>query len=225
MPAQLSSGEREFATLVDQLRALEDEIGAARRASHGAPAAHVRDRPLPRERGPALRGERVALADGAQIVIRPIEPDDAHDLAVGFERLGALSRFHLLGERVKRLTKRRVAELTQVDHHSSEALVAIDAATGQGIAMARYERVAGDPALAEVSCTVLDPWQRRGVGSALAERLAARARAAGIERCTATLVLGNEPGRHLLAHVADEIGERRDGGIVDVTARARRPTP
>jgi len=59
-------------------------------------------------------------------------------------------------------------------------------------------------------------------GSALAERLAARARAAGIERCTALLVLGNERGRRLLAHVADEVAERRDGGTVAVTAQARR---
>jgi GNAT superfamily N-acetyltransferase len=220
MAGQLSSGEREFATLVDQLRALEDEIGAARRAAR----QQVRDLPAARVRGPALRGERVALADGAQIVIRPIEPGDADELAAGFERLGALSRFHLLGERVERLDKRQLAALTNVDHHSREALVAIDAATGEGIGLALYERAADDSTHAEVSCTVLDPWQHRGVGSALAERLAARARAVGIERCTALLVLGNEPARRLLAHVADEIGERREGGTVDVTAQARRPT-
>jgi hypothetical protein len=60
------------------------------------------------------------------------------------------------------------------------------------------------------------------VGSALAERLAARARAAGIERVTALLVLGNGSARRLLAHVAEEIDEHRDGGTVDVTAQVRR---
>jgi GNAT superfamily N-acetyltransferase len=225
MSGQLSSREREFATLIDQLRALEDEIGAARRASSDVRAGRVRDRHVPREHGPALRGERVTLADGAQIVIRPVEPEDVRELAAGFERLGALSRFRLLGARVSHLTRYQLAELTRVDHRSSEMLVALDAATGEGIGLARYDRGQSDPTCAHVRCAVVDAWQHRGVGSALAERLAARAHAAGIDRCCADLVLGNGPARRLLAHVADEVAERRDGGTVDVTAQARRTTP
>jgi hypothetical protein len=38
MPGKLSSGEREFATLVAQLRALEDEIAAARHVSQDVQA-------------------------------------------------------------------------------------------------------------------------------------------------------------------------------------------
>jgi len=182
---------------------------------------HPGDRPAPRERGPALRGERVTLADGVQIVIRAIDPDDVDELAAGFERLGALSRFRLFGQRGARLTRRELAELTDVDHRSSEMLMAFDAATGEGVGIARYDRAASDPRGADVTCAVVDAWQHRGVGSALAERLAARATAAGISRCTAELVLGNSPARHLLAHVADEVEERRDGGAVDVTAQAR----
>ena len=53
--------------------------------------------------------------------------------------------------------------------------MAIDAATGEGVGVARYVRVPDDHARAEVACTVVDPWQHRGVGSALAERLATRA--------------------------------------------------
>jgi GNAT superfamily N-acetyltransferase len=225
MSGQLSSGEREFASLVVQLRALEDEIAAARHASQRARGGRGAPRHVPREPGPQLRGERVVLSDGAQIVIRRVEPDDAAELAAGFERLGALSRFRLLGERVDRLTREQLAALTTVDHDSSEALVAHDAATGQGVGFARYDRVPGDPGRVEVTCGVLDAWQHRGVGSALAERLVTRARAAGVDRLTAALTLGNEPARRLLAHVADEIGERRDGGTVDVTAQARGTEP
>jgi GNAT superfamily N-acetyltransferase len=224
MPGHLSSGEREFATLIDQLRALEDEIGAARRASSDARGGRVSARPVPREHGPELRGERVTLADGAEIVIRPVEPEDVRELAAGFDRLGALSRFRLLGARVDHLTRYELAELARVDHDSSEMLVALDAASGEGIGIARYDRVESDPTCADVLCAVVDAWQHRGVGSALAERLAARARAAGIDRCCAELVLGNRPARRLLAHVADVVGERRDGGTVDVTAQARRTT-
>jgi GNAT superfamily N-acetyltransferase len=210
----LSPSEREFATLVDQLRALEEDIASARRA----PQLVAR----PRDAARNLRGERVTLAGGVQIVVRPIEPADMDDLAAGFERLGALSRFRLFGERVDRLTRDQLVELTHVDHRSDEALVAFDAATAEGVGLARYARVPGDLARAEVTCTVLDGWQHRGVGTVLVERLAVRARAAGIERCTAVIVLGNEPARRLLAHVAEEVAEHRDGGTLDITAEARR---
>jgi GNAT superfamily N-acetyltransferase len=201
MLGQLSSGEREFATLVDQLDALEEDIAAARRppqpaARHRAPA-------------PSLSGERVALADGAQIVVRPIGPEDIDDLVIGFERLGALSRYRLFGERIGHLTRQQLFDFTHVDHQSREVLAAFDPATGEGVGLASYVRVADDPACAEVACTVLDGWQHRGVGTILAERLAERARAAGVERCTALVLLGNEPARRLLAHVAGDRGEPR----------------
>ena len=225
MPGRLSPGEREYLTLVDQLRALEEDIGAARQAADPGRAAHGRRRPAPRRTAPALRGERVKLADAAEIVIRPIEPEDLNELAIGFGGLGALSRFRRFRQRIDRLTYSSCVALTDIDHESHEALVAIDAATGEGVGVARYVRVPDDPARAEVACTVVDPWQHRGVGSALAERLAARAGAAGIERCTALVVLGDQPARRLLAHVVDEIAVQRDGGILDITAQARRAAP
>jgi GNAT superfamily N-acetyltransferase len=197
----LSPREREFATLVDQLRALEEDIAAARRG----PQPVVRPRVLACD----VHGERVTLADGAQIVVRPIEPDDLGELAAGFRRLGAVSRFRLFGERVDRLTHEQLVELTNVDHCSRESLVALDAATGEGVGLARYRRLPDDPARAAVACTVVDGWQHRGVGTVLVERLATRARAAGIETCTALIVLGNRPARRLLAHFAEGIGDRR----------------
>jgi GNAT superfamily N-acetyltransferase len=201
MLGQLSSGEREFATLVDQLRALEEDIAAARR-----PSRPVARRPEP---APDLRGERVTLADGAQIVVRQIGPEDMDDLAIGFERLGALSRYRLFGERVNHLTRQQLFDFTHVDHQSREVLAAFDPATGEGVGLASYVQVPDDPACAEVACTVLDGWQHRGVGTILADRLAERARTAGVERCTALVLLGNEPARRLLAHFAGDRGERR----------------
>ena len=69
MTGRLSSEEREFATLAAQLRALEDDIKAARHAAQRAREMRGVDRDAPRESGPALRGERVTLAgpgDGSE---------------------------------------------------------------------------------------------------------------------------------------------------------------
>lgn len=223
MPSELSSGEREYATLVAQLRAVEEDIAAARDSARRARAGRGVDLPAHRAPASALHGERVRLADGAEIVVRPVEPDDRRELAVGFEHLSALSRFRRFRERVDHLTQQQLIELTDVDHESHEALGALDAATGEGVGVARYVRAADDPTRAEFACTVLDRWQRRGVGTALIERLAGRALANGIERFTTRILVGNEPARRLLAHVADEIGEHREGGTIDITARPRMP--
>jgi GNAT superfamily N-acetyltransferase len=225
MSGQLSSEERELATLAAALRALEEDIGAARHAARLADAGHGVDPPSPAGLIADQRGELVTLPDGARIVIRPIEPADSADLAAAFRRLSALSRFRVFGERIDRLSPEQLLELTHVDHESRETLLALDAATGEGVGLARYVRVPDDPARAEVPCTVLDGWQHRGVGSALVERLAAGARAAGIERCTAVILLGNEPARRLLAHVAEETSERWDGATIDITAQAREDAP
>jgi N-acetylglutamate synthase-like GNAT family acetyltransferase len=222
MPGQLSSGEREFATLVAQLRALDDDIGAARHAVQRATSGRGTARPVHARN---LRGERVTLADGAEIIVRAIEPEDMPELAAGFQRLGALSRFRRFREQIYRLTQQQLVEFTHVDHESREALVAIDAATGEGVGVARYARVADDPTSAEVACTVIDGWQHRGVGTALVERLATRAHAVGIVRARALILLGNEPARRLLAHVAEETGEQRDGATLDITAEARKDAP
>jgi GNAT superfamily N-acetyltransferase len=215
-----SSEEREFAILVGELRALGKDIVAARAASARADApmglSGHRERPAPR-----LSGERVRLPDGAEIVIRPIEADDAQLLRLTLEHLSALSRYRRFREPVDRFSPRELDELTHADHRTREALVALDPVAGEGIGIAGYVRDAHDPKGAEVTYLVTDAWQSRRVGTALLERLAARARAAGLERFTATTVVGSEDARRLLAHVADPVSEHREGGIVEVTAQLR----
>lgn len=222
MAAHLSPREREYATLVEQLQALEQDIEAARddarRAESGGVAlglAHDREPP------PPPHGEELTLPDGAHIVVRPIEPGDVKELAAGFKRLGALSRYRRFRAPVDELPWERLVAMTAVDHRSEEALVAFDAVGGRGVGMAHYVRVAGEPGRAEFDCVVLDAWQHRGVGTALGERLARRAVVAGIRDLTAHILLGNEGARRLVGRIGEDVSERRDGGVLEVTARLK----
>ena len=74
-----------------------------------------------------------------------------------------------------------------------------------------------------MAVTVADAWQGRGVASALLERLSARARAAGIERITARMIVGNDAARRLIARAAEITREQREAGTVQITARLREP--
>lgn len=216
-----SSTEREFASLSGELHALEEDIAAARAASARAQAGLSLKKPR-RRPAPKLRGERVRLPDGAEVLIRPVEPQDAPALEIGLEHLSAMSRYRRFRTQVDHFSASELQELTHVDHRTREALGALDPGSGEGIGIARYVRDPRNPKQAEVTYVVADAWQGRGVGSALLERLAARALAVGIKRVTATTLVGNESARRLLARVADPISEHRDGGIIEITARLRK---
>jgi RimJ/RimL family protein N-acetyltransferase len=215
-----SPREREFAILEAELRALGEDIEAARGASERAHApiglGVRREPPAPR-----LVGERVALRDGAEIVIRPIGADDAPLLRLTLQHLGALSRYRRFREPVDHFSQRELDELTHADHRTREALVALDPVAGEGVGIAGYVRDTHDPTGAEVTYLVTDAWQHRGVGAALLERLATSARAAGLQRFTATTLVDSRDARRLLAHVAAPVSEHREGGIVVITAELR----
>jgi GNAT superfamily N-acetyltransferase len=214
--------ERAVATLAAQLHALEHDIDTARTSLRRSPAGI--GSLLQRHRDSALpmpHGERVRLRDGAEILIRPIEPQDAGQLRAGFERLGAVSRYRRFLSELDHLSPHQLDYLTHVDHTDHEALAALAATTGAGVGTARFVR---DPAArrkAEVAVVVADDWQGRGVGAALLDHLAKRARATGIEVFTARTIVGNEAARRVLTRVGDVVGERQSAGAIELTLRLR----
>ena len=141
--------------------------GAASHRGHGVDAAH------------GMTEGSVRLTGGREICIRPIEPCDAPELKAGFQRLTAVSRYRRFLSGLDHLTAHQLQYLTTVDHADHEALVAVDAQSGDGIGVARYVRDANDPRLAELAIVVTDAWQGRGVGTALLEQLVVRARVRG----------------------------------------------
>jgi hypothetical protein len=85
-------------------------------------------------------GEGAALADGTELLVRQLRPSDKRLLAEGFERLSPESRYRRFFRPLDRLSKRDLAYLTEIDHCDHEALAAIDAETGELVAVARYVR-------------------------------------------------------------------------------------
>jgi GNAT superfamily N-acetyltransferase len=148
------------------------------------------------------------------IQIRPIRPADRAPLAEGFERLGEESRYRRFLVPHGRLTPAELRYLTEVDHHDHEALVAIDAASGRGIGVARYVRLSDHPDAAEVAVAVADDWQGQGIGTQLMNALADRARAEGVSRFTALALASNPAILALLRDLGDvEVVDRQSGTI------------
>jgi RimJ/RimL family protein N-acetyltransferase len=158
-------------------------------------------------------GPHAVLRDGSAVLIRQVSGDDAALLADGFVRLSEQSRRMRFLFTKKILTPAELRFLTHVDHHDHEALGALADGTGLGVGIARYIRDSRDPRSAEVAVTVIDDWQRRGLGTELLNRLSDRAREEGIGRFTALVATDNVPVTRLLRKMCATLISRDSGAV------------
>ena len=117
----------------------------------------------------------------------------------------------------RRFTAKELRYLTEVDGWNHVALVA-ELPTPRGrrfIGVVRYVRSLEDPTSAEVAFVVADDYQRRGVGTLLAEELAQRAKMRGIKRFTATMFSENVAAHRLMAKLFDHPESHHAGSGVD----------
>jgi RimJ/RimL family protein N-acetyltransferase len=162
--------------------------------------------------------EPLLLTDGTQLHVRPISPSDRKALAREFGRLSPESRRRRFLAPKRELSETELRRLTEIDHRSHEALVAIEAQSGRGVAVARYAGYAGEPERSEFAITVSDNWQGRGVGSALSRRLLIRAREEGVRVLEAIAFVDNHAALALLRGLGFRVCSV-DGGIADLRLR------
>jgi L-amino acid N-acyltransferase YncA len=155
----------------------------------------------------------LTLPGGTRLTARPIRADDKPALVAFFGRLSDESRRRrFLGPKPK-LTSRDLVFLTEVDHERHVALVALDAA-GAIVAVARYAAWPAAPGRADFAVAVADAWHGRGLGAALAGRLVAHARTAGVDVLTGSTLNENRAARGLLTRLGFRaVG--RSGSVVD----------
>ena len=209
---------------------LTPTLKVKRRHRHRAPTRDEIERAL-RMTAEAAAGTRHALRDGSSVVVRPIEPEDRDLLRAGFERLSPESRYQRFLVPMAELSDEMLDYLAEVDHRDHEALVALDAETGEGVGVARFVRLAGRPRVAEAAVTVVDAWQGRGLGTLLLELLATRAREEGVAHFSALVLATNTDMLELLerlgpVRVVDrEPGHRRGGDVAAADGDQRPAAP
>lgn len=142
----------------------------------------------------------------ALIHVRPIDGRDRDAFSAWFGRLSDESRRRRFLGPKPRLSARELTYLTEVDHVSHTALVAVDA-SGALIGEARYATGDPDGRVADMAVTVADEWQGRGIGTRLAGQLVRAARANGMTQLTALTLHENSAARSLL----ERLGFRRVG--------------
>lgn len=148
---------------------------------------------------------RYRLHDGREVVIRPIVPADAAQLREAIQAADADTlRGRFLGA-TPHLTPALLAHLTTLDYVRRFALVAADAQTRHGVAIARYETL--DGGVAEVAVAVDPAWRRIGLATALVEMLAEAALDRGIHSFSGIYQAENRPVA-ALHHLVDGAGRQ-----------------
>jgi len=150
-------------------------------------------------------GEPWLLPNGYLASFRPMSPASKPLIAGAMRRLSPeSSRRRFLTPRFQ-LSERELAHLTAVDGVRHVAYGVCGHGAGgeaEGIAAARFVRDDDDPAVAELALTVIDEFQRMGLGKRMLGRLAAAAWTGGVLRLRALIVPDNAPVLGLLRKYA-----------------------
>lgn len=143
---------------------------------------------------------RYTLDDGTPAYARPIRPEDAPRLREGFRQLSALARRRRFFDQMSELTDEQLQQLTRIDqkNHAAWGAMNPEKPDEPGIGVARYIRLNGDPAAADVAITVAEKYQGHGAGMLLHACLHLTAHRNGIRTFCYDVLTDNERFIHQL---------------------------
>jgi len=156
------------------------------------------------------------LRDGGRIEIRALTPDDEADLVAAVGRTSAESmrrRFFV----VKRaFTDQETAFFLNVDFVNHVALVAVVDEGGRLVIAGGGRYIVVRPSEAEIAFAVVDEYQGRGIGGALMRHLTVIARAAGLQKFIAEVLVENLPMLRLFEKSGLQTITKRESGVAYV---------
>jgi RimJ/RimL family protein N-acetyltransferase len=138
-----------------------------------------------------------ALDDGTPVLYRLLDSkskEDIDELKKGFEKLSEYSRYCRFLIRKGEIAEEHYEQIANIDNIDHLALCAIDLSKDPqaGMGIARYVRVEKEPDVAEAAVTVIDEYQKKGLGTKLLTLLVQLASEHGINRFRAHVLSTNK---------------------------------
>ena len=151
-----------------------------------------------------LRPIDTHLGDWTPLLIREVTPEDADLLRLGFDHLSTTSRQNRFFAATERLSDDQVAAFTSPNDRDHVAIgAAVPGPEGLDPAgIARFVRLAGQPRMAEFALTIVDRYQRRGLGTLLLGLLARVACHNGIDDLVGFVARRNRGMRAIMRELA-----------------------
>ncbi|MEM9302615.1 MAG: GNAT family N-acetyltransferase [Pseudomonadota bacterium] len=161
---------------------------------------------------------RESLRDGSAIILRAIRPDDKQSLADGFAQLTPQAiHWRFFGAKAG-LSEADLIFLTEIDYDRHMGLVAVDE-EGQVVGVGRYVAGEGDRNVAELAFIVGEPFQGRGIASAMLCHLQAAARDHGLDGLEAVIQPDNEDMLDIFRRAGFAMGWDEVEGLRTATLR------
>jgi len=156
------------------------------------------------------------LADGTDIVIRPIRPEDAALEKSFISQLSRQSRYFRFMQEIKELNQEMLVRFTQLDYDRELAMLAVlNNGTGNetGLGVARYI-MNPDGKSCEFALVVADEWQGKGIGTRLMQLLMEAARLRGFIEMTGEVITENSNMLQLVRELGFSVTRKQDDPAV-----------
>ncbi len=186
------------------------------------PDAEEEELPRPAIRPyPVQYASETEMSDGTPVVVRPIRPEDEPLMVEFHESLSERSVYYRYFHAIKldrRTTHEQLTRICFIDYDREMALVAEarNPETGEPeiLGVGRLSRNHSVPDEAEFSMLVNDRYQRRGLGTALLDRLLEVGRAEGLRRITAAILPENRGMQNLSKKLGFHLLRDPEEGVV-----------
>lgn len=171
------------------------------------------------------RTTEVVLPDDTRVKLRPIVPEDKDRILDGFARMSPESRYRRFMSPIDELSPEMLRFLTEIDYvdHFAWAALAAGEKGLPGMGVARYVRIASEPEVAEAAVTVIDEYQRRGLGTLLLQALGAVALENGIKTFRGYVLEDNRQVREVIEPTGARLRHEGPGMVkveVDLPSQA-----
>jgi len=178
--------------------ALDARIVVEHPASSHDRYAHMAIHPYPTQLVSTLQ-----LADGTNIKIRPIRPEDASIEQSFVHELSSESKYFRFMQSLNELTQEMLVRFTQLDYNRELALIAVLEQPGKEteLGVARYV-INPDGDSCEFALVVADKWQHKGIGLNLMNALIEAARQRGLKEMNGEILANN----HSMQALAQKLG-------------------
>jgi len=190
--------------------ALDCRIVVTHRTPSLDPYSHMAIHPYPHH-----LVNQMQLADGTNITIRPIRPEDAEIEQSFVRRLSPQSKYFRFMQTLNELTPEMLVRFTQLDYNRELALIAVQEKGSQEIELgvARYV-MNPDGKSCEFALVVADEWQHRGIGSHLMTHLMDAAQERGFRSMDGEVLADNKKMLDLVKSLGFHIqSSEEDPGI------------
>ena len=159
------------------------------------------------------------LPGGQTIEIRAQRSQDRAGIRAAIARTSAESLYHRFFAVKREFSEKEAHYFLDIDFVKHVALVAIADENGRPTIIGGCRYIVTQPGVAEISFSVIDAYQGRGVGSALMRHIAALAHRVGLKELVAEVLADNAPMLKVFERSGLHMRETREGPVVEVTLR------